>query len=212
MPNSLHSSPTRLHVRNRSNAIARNDSVLRPPGFLAIAVSIPCKYAHFRLSHFWGSLHPWGDPLSCAGWPILCRSGTLLLQNSTGGFRQAGRCLAYAWDWSRIWMGGALIRGISIACRLRAGSRFRLSPGQSGDGTISLPTHYRLANVPSVIGCPCHLAWDSLRPVSSGVFQVVKTAQSRGRTERTLLTRDLCSPQAPSRGAGMLRTGVIHRF
>jgi hypothetical protein len=149
---------------------------------------------------------------SCAGWPILCRSGTLLLQNSTGGFRQAGRCLAYAWDWSRIWMGGALIRGISIACRLRAGSRFRLSPGQSGDGTISLPTHYRLANVPSVIGCPCHLAWDSLRPVSSGVFQVVKTAQSRGRTERTLLTRDLCSPQAPSRGAGMLRTGVIHRF
>jgi hypothetical protein len=33
------------------------------------------------------------------------------------------------------------------------------------------------------------LAWDVLTPVSGGVFQVVKTAQSRGRTGRTLLTR-----------------------
>jgi hypothetical protein len=35
---------------------------------------------------------------------------------------------------------------------------------------------------------PCHLAWEGLRPVSGGVFQVVKTAQSRERTGRTLLT------------------------
>jgi hypothetical protein len=57
MPSSLQSSPTRVQVCNRSNAIARNDSVLRPPGFLDIAVSIPCKYVHSSLSHFWGSLH-----------------------------------------------------------------------------------------------------------------------------------------------------------
>jgi hypothetical protein len=46
-----------------------------------------------------------------------------------------------------------------------------------------------------------------------GVSQVIKTAQSRGRTERTLFTREFCSPQAtPSSGAGMLRTGVIRHF
>ena len=37
------------------------------------------------------------------------------------------------------------------------------------NGTISLPTHYRLANAPSVIQRPCHLAWEGLRPVSGGV-------------------------------------------
>jgi hypothetical protein len=36
-------------------------------------------------------------------------------------------------------------------------------------GTISLPTHYRLANAPSVIQRPCHLAWEGLGPVSGGV-------------------------------------------
>jgi hypothetical protein len=35
--------------------------------------------------------------------------------------------------------------------------------------TVSLPTHYRLANAPSVIQRPCHLAWEGLRPVSGGV-------------------------------------------
>jgi hypothetical protein len=54
------------------------------------------------------------------------------------------------------------------------------------NGTISLHTHYRLANVPSVIQRPCHLAWEG---PTGGVFQVVKTAQSRERTERTLLTQ-----------------------
>ena len=53
--------------------------------------------------------------------------------------------------------------------------------------TIFLPTRSGLANVPSVIQRPCHLAWDGLRPASVGVFRVVKTARSRGRTERTLL-------------------------
>jgi hypothetical protein len=37
------------------------------------------------------------------------------------------------------------------------------------NGTISLPTRYRLANAPSVIQRPCHLAWEGLRPVSGGV-------------------------------------------
>ena len=53
----------------------------------------------------------------------------------------------------------------------------------------------------------------ALAPLGCAVSQVVKTAQSRGRTERTLLKASyFCSPQAPSRGAGMLRTGVIRRF
>jgi hypothetical protein len=66
------------------------------------------------------------------------------------------------------------------------------------NGTISLPTCYGLAHVPFVIQRPStalrsgrddnSFAGDGLRPVSGGVgFQVVKTAQSRGRTERTLL-------------------------
>src|ERR1700722_19510791 len=47
-----------------------------------------------------------------------------------------------------------------------------------------------------------------------GVSRVVKTAQSRGRTGRTLFghSRFLLSAGAPSRGAGMLRTGVIRYF
>ena len=40
-------------------------------------------------------------------------------------------------------------------------------------------THYSLAKITLVIQRPCHPA--------GGIFQVVKTAQSRGRTERTLL-------------------------
>jgi hypothetical protein len=54
---------------------------------------------------------------------------------------------------------------------------------QSGDGTVS-PVRQGLANVPSFMRRPFHLAWKGLRP---GTFQVVKTTQSRGRTERTLL-------------------------
>jgi hypothetical protein len=34
------------------------------------------------------------------------------------------------------------------------------------NGTISLPPRYGLANVPSIIQGPCHLAWSGLRPVS----------------------------------------------
>src|SRR5208282_5751411 len=57
------------------------------------------------------------------------------------------------------------------------------------NGTVSPPTRYGLANVPFVVRRPCPLASDGLGPVPGGVvFQVVKTAQSRGRTERTLLT------------------------
>ena len=55
--------------------------------------------------------------------------------------------------------------------------------------TISLPTRYVLAIVPFVIRRPLSsgLGWPSLR--WSGFSQVVKTTQSRGRTERTLLMR-----------------------
>ena len=37
------------------------------------------------------------------------------------------------------------------------------------NGTVSLPTRYGLANVPSVIRRPCPLASDGLGPVSGGV-------------------------------------------
>jgi hypothetical protein len=67
------------------------------------------------------------------------------------------------------------------------------------NGTISLLTRYRLVSVPSVIQRPCHLAWDGLRPVSGGVFQVVKTAHSRERTERTLL-KALSQLPCPDKG------------
>jgi hypothetical protein len=70
--------------------------------------------------------------------------------------------------------------------------------GPVTNGTISLLTHYRLANVPSVQR-PSYLAWDGLRPVLGGVFQVVKTAQSRERTERTLL-KALSQLQWPDNG------------
>jgi hypothetical protein len=56
------------------------------------------------------------------------------------------------------------------------------------NGTIILPTRQVLMNAPSILRRPCHLAADGLGPVPGGcgVLQVVKTAQSRGRTERTL--------------------------
>jgi hypothetical protein len=49
-------------------------------------------------------------------------------------------------------------------------------------------------------------------PVSGGVFQVVKTASSRGRTGRTLLRLLFLLSTGAHGGAGMLRTGVIRRF
>jgi hypothetical protein len=33
--------------------------------------------------------------------------GRFCREISTGGFRQAERCLAYTWSWSHIWVGGA---------------------------------------------------------------------------------------------------------
>jgi hypothetical protein len=64
-----------------------------------------------------------------------------------------------------------------------------------------------LANVPSSCGRPFHLAWNDLGP---GVFQVVKTTQSRGRTERTLLNAmiSVLRRRALAGTGGMLRTGV----
>jgi hypothetical protein len=63
---------------------------------------------------------------------------------------------------------------------------FMVSP--VANGTIVLPTRQVLMNAPSILRRPCHLAADGLGPVPGGcgVLQVVKTAQSRGRTERTL--------------------------
>jgi hypothetical protein len=57
------------------------------------------------------------------------------------------------------------------------------------NGTISLPTRYELANVPFVTQRPASgLGWPQAGVRWCGVFQVVKTAQSRERTGRTLLT------------------------
>jgi hypothetical protein len=53
----------------------------------------------------------------------------------------------------------------------------------------------------------------ALAPLGCAVSQVVKTAQSRGRTERTLLFAVISALRnAPSRGAGMLRKGVFLHF
>ena len=90
-------------------------------------------------------------------------------------------------------------------------------PGCGDERDGLLPTRYVLADVPYVIRHPCPQAEDSPR---AGVSRIVKTAQSRGRTGRTLFGHcDSCSPQARPRGrsrlAGtgeMLRTGVILYF
>jgi hypothetical protein len=66
------------------------------------------------------------------------------------------------------------------------------SPGHSGDKQDDIAAYrYELASVPFVIQRPCHLAWDGPQAGVRwyGAFRVVKTAQSRGRTERTLLQR-----------------------
>jgi len=85
-------------------------------------------------------------------------------------------------------------------------SAVRVSPATNG--TISLLTCYGYAQVPFVIQRPS-VGWPQAG-VRRCVFQVVKTAQSRGRTERTL--GNLCSPQAPLQCAGMLRADVIRHF
>ena len=79
------------------------------------------------------------------------------------------------------------------------------------DGTISLPTRYGSAKVPSVIQRPCHLAWYGLRTVSGGVVfsKLSKLLNQEDALSAPCLRGDFCSPQAPSRGAGMLRTDVI---
>jgi hypothetical protein len=77
-------------------------------------------------------------------------------------------------------MGGYLTNRLAGGC-------LHLSPGQGGDKRDDISAYrlraFRLS--PSVSSC-----LDSPRPVFRwcGVFQVVKTAQSRGRTGRTLLT------------------------
>jgi hypothetical protein len=77
-------------------------------------------------------------------------------------------------------MGGCLTNRLAGGC-------FHLSPDQGGDKRDDISAYglraFRLS--PSVSSC-----LDSPRPVFRwcGVFQVVKTAQSRGRTGRTLLT------------------------
>jgi hypothetical protein len=59
---------------------------------------------------------------------------------------------------------------------------------------------------------PFHVPVADPLPVSGGVFQVVKTASSRGRTGRTLLRLLFLLSTGAHGGAGMLRTGVIRRF
>jgi hypothetical protein len=76
----------------------------------------------------------------------------------------------------------------------------------------TMPTRYELANVPSPVlssglGCP-----------QAGVRGVVFSKLSKLLNQENALSApclphfDFCSPQAPGRGAEMLRTGVIRRF
>ena len=90
------------------------------------------------------------------------------------------------------------------------------SAGPATNGTIA-PPRYSLANIPLVVQRPCHPAGQGLRALAGGVFQVVKTAQSRGRTERTLLIRTLmfCEWAAGARveraGARPSRAAVVRQ-
>jgi hypothetical protein len=71
-------------------------------------------------------------------------------------------------------------------------------------------TYQRLSRLSPRRPLPPGLNWPGLSAVWR--FQVVKDAQSRGRLSAPC-TRWICSPQgAPSRGAGVLRTGVIRHF
>ena len=109
-----------------------------------------------------------------------------------------------------------LIRGISThlwiyetSPKLAAVSVFHLV-STATNGTVSLPTRYVLGTVPSVVRARVSVLWPPMasgRYPWCGVSQVVKNAQSRGRTERTLAYAML-SAGAPSRGQGMLRKGV----
>jgi hypothetical protein len=57
----------------------------------------------------------------------------------------------------------------------------------AANGRMTLPTHYILENFPFVIQRAFNPALGRAQADSGGVFQVVKTAQSRERTGRTLL-------------------------
>jgi hypothetical protein len=61
---------------------------------------------------------------------------------------------------------------------------------------------------------PCHLAWKGLRPVSGGVVfsKLSKLLNQENALSAPCIHSDFCSPQAPSRGTGTLRTGVIRRL
>ena len=52
----------------------------------------------------------------------------------------------------------------------------------------------------------------ALAPLWCAVSQVVKTAQSRGRTERTLLFAGALAGRSTAAAADMLRTGLIRHF
>jgi hypothetical protein len=64
--------------------------------------------------------------------------------------------------------------------------------------------------------CPVSLSsglgWPRAGVRRCGVFQIVKTAQSRDALSAPCLWVDFCSPQSRPRGAGMLRTDVIRHF
>jgi hypothetical protein len=93
----------------------------------------------------------------------------------------------------------------------------RLEPTYTGDGTISLPTRYVLAIVPFVIRRPWSsgLGWPGL----SGVVAFPKLSKLLNQEDALSapclqhFRGKFCSPQAaPSRGAGMLRTGGTLQF
>jgi hypothetical protein len=93
-----------------------------------------------------------------------------------------------------------------------------LSVGRSANYNVC-GKHAKRAKSLSCAGCRAVLSFADRRrlllrkkALSGGVFQVVKTASSRGRTGRTLVRLWFLLFAGAPGGAGMLRTGVIHRF
>jgi hypothetical protein len=69
----------------------------------------------------------------------------------------------------------------------------------------------RIGERPVFLRRPCPLASDGLGPVSGGVVfsKLSKLLNQEDALSAPWLRGDFCSPQAPSRDAGMLRKGVI---
>jgi hypothetical protein len=92
-----------------------------------------------------------------------------------------------------------------------------LTPGTTSivtNGTIGLPTRQVIAIVPFATRSPlCHgLGWPGLSG-GAAFLKLSKLLNQEDALSAPCLRGEFCSPQAaPSRGAGMLRTGIIRHF